>query len=109
MLAVPFDQAPAAEAKVAKKEARKESSKKHEVLACKNGTEKRHARVALELLGGKVSTIAYYSIWKPRTCSVHIMRGDAYSKWQDVGNATTITLSEDNGTVMVRNEAPGKY
>jgi hypothetical protein len=58
---------------------------------CKIGTEDEHARIALLAQGGEVQSVAYYSKWKPRTCSVHLQRGDAFSKWSDVGNATIIT------------------
>jgi len=58
---------------------------------CKIGTEDNHARIALMAQGGEVQSVAYYSKWKPRTCSVHLQRGDAYSKWKDTGDATTIT------------------
>lgn len=58
---------------------------------CKIGTEDQHARIALLAQGGEVQSVAYYSKWKPRTCSVHLQRGDAYSKWKDTGDATTIT------------------
>jgi hypothetical protein len=58
---------------------------------CKIGTEDQHARIALLAQGGEVQSVAYYSKWKPRTCSVHLQRGDAYSKWSDTGNATVIT------------------
>ncbi len=57
---------------------------------CKIGTEDEHARLALLAQGGEVQSIAYYSKWKPRTCSVHLQRGDAYSKWNDTGDATVI-------------------
>ncbi len=58
---------------------------------CKTGTEDQHARIALLAQGGEVQSVAYYSKWKPRTCSVHLQRGDAYSRWKDTGDATTIT------------------
>jgi hypothetical protein len=58
---------------------------------CKIGTEDNHARIALLAQGGEVQSVAYYSKWKPRTCSVHLQRGDAYSNWKDTGDATTIT------------------
>lgn len=58
---------------------------------CKIGTEDEHARIALLAQGGEVQSVAYYSKWKPRTCSVHLQRGDAFSKWSDTGNATIIT------------------
>ena len=57
---------------------------------CKIGTEDNHARIAVLAQGGEVQSVAYYSKWKPRTCSVHLQRGDAYSKWKDTGDATTI-------------------
>lgn len=90
----------AATAIAAGKKARKKAPpKKIERLACKLGTEDRHARIAVELKGGTVDNFAYYSKWKPRTCSVHIARGDAYSKWQDYGNHTTVTT--ENGTFLI--------
>ena len=58
---------------------------------CKIGTEDEHARIALLAQGGEVQSVAYYSKWKPRTCSVHLQRGDAYSRWKDTGDATTVT------------------
>jgi hypothetical protein len=32
---------------------------------------------------------------------VHVVRGDAYSKWQDYGNHTTVTT--ENGTFLIEN------
>jgi hypothetical protein len=61
-----------------------------EKLDCKVGTEDQHARIAVLAQGGEVQSVAYYSKWKPRTCSVHLQRGDAYSRWKDTGHATTI-------------------
>ena len=72
-----------------------------EQLSCKLGTEDRHARIAVELIGGRVKSIAYYSKWKPRTCSVHIVRDDAWSRWQDKGSVTTVTLNEDKGAFLI--------
>lgn len=86
----------AAEKKQPKKQA---ASKKVERLACMLGTEDRHARIAVELKGGSVDNFAYYSKWKPRTCSVHIARGDPYSKWQDYGAHTTVVT--ENGTFLI--------
>jgi hypothetical protein len=60
---------------------------------CKIGTEDQHARMALLAQGGEVQSVAYYGKWKPRTCSVHLQRGDAYSKWNDNGDATVINTS----------------
>lgn len=72
-----------------------------EKLSCKLGTEDRHARIAVELIGGRVNSIAYYSKWKPRTCSVHIVRDDAYSQWKDTAGVTVVTLNEDKGAFLI--------
>jgi len=72
-----------------------------EKLACKLGTEDRHARIAVELIGGRVESIAYYSKWKPRTCSVHIVRDDAFSRWEDTGHVTVVTLHEEKGAFLI--------
>lgn len=72
-----------------------------EKLACQLGNEDRQARIAVELIGGRVESIAYYSKWKPRTCSVHIVRDDAYSKWEDTGHVTVVTLNEEKGSFLI--------
>ena len=72
-----------------------------EKLACQMGNEDRQARIAVELIGGRVESIAYYSKWKPRTCSVHIVRDDAYSKWEDTGHVTVVTLNEEKGSFLI--------
>ncbi len=77
---------------------------KLEKLTCKLGTEDRHARIAVELIGGRTKSIAYYSKWKPRTCSVHIVRDDAYSKWEDTGHVTIVTLKEEKGAFLIDHE-----
>jgi hypothetical protein len=48
---------------------------------CTSGTPTWHARIAFEAQGGQVLGFAYYSIWKPRTCSIHFMRDTVGSKW----------------------------
>ena len=70
--------------------------KKHvvrsETLTCRDGTENRHARIAVVLVAGKPDSFAYYSKWKPRTCSIYLQRNrDAYSKWVDKGTVTTVS------------------
>jgi len=90
------------------KKGRAKPPPKKEVLACRLGTEERHARIAIELVNGKVDTFAYYSIWKPRTCSVAVQRGDAFSKWEDFGSVTTVTMVDDKGAVAI-DHAPGRY
>ena len=58
---------------------------------CKVGSEDQHARIAVLAQGGQVQSVAYYSKWKPRTCSVNLQRGDAFSRWKDTGDATTVS------------------
>jgi len=48
---------------------------------CASGTPDWHARIAFEAQDGRVLGFAYYSKWKPRTCSIHFMRDTAGSTW----------------------------
>ena len=59
---------PAAKKPEAKPPASPRLRGKQETLACRLGTEDRHARIAVVTIGGKVDSFAYYSKWKPRTC-----------------------------------------
>ena len=78
---------------------------KTETLTCQDGTEDRHARIGVVLLGGKVDSFAYYSKWKPRTCSIYLKRrGDPHSKGLDKGRVTQISTAR--GQFLV--EHPGK-
>jgi hypothetical protein len=71
-----------------------------ETLTCRNGTEDRHARIGVVLIGGKVDSFAYYSKWKPRTCSIYLQRNrDAYSHWKDSGDVTNVTLERGSFTI----------
>lgn len=72
-----------------------------EKLTCMRGTEDEHARIAVEVRGGRVQSFAYYSKKKPRTCSVHIQRDDAYSTWSDEGRFTKVTT--ENGDFLIEN------
>lgn len=74
---------------------------KLEKLQCMRGTEDEQARIAVEVLGGRVQSFAYYSKKKPRTCSVHIQRDDAYSTWSDEGRFTKVTT--ENGDFLIEN------
>ena len=102
--------ATAAEKAVKKGEpkAAKKKRVKIEKLACRLGTEDEHARIAVQLADGKVDSFAYYSKWKPRTCSMDVKRDDAFSKWVDTGNATVVTLVEDKGAFLI-DHSPGRY
>ena len=84
-----------------KKVARHPKAVKVEKLACRLGTEDEHARIAVELRNGRVDRFAYYSKWKPRTCSMEVARGDAYSKWEDTGDVTVVTLIEQKGAFLI--------
>lgn len=86
----------------------KQVQPRYERLACRLGTEDEQARMAVELADGKVTRFAYYSKWKPRTCSMEIGRGDAYSRWQDDGKMTIVTLDEDKGAFLIENGG-GRY
>jgi len=81
---------------------------KIERLACRLGTEDEHARIAVQLANGKVDSFAYYSKWKPQTCSMDVKRGDAYSAWEDTGDQTVVTLVDDTGAFLI-DHSPGRY
>lgn len=78
----------------AEKKTHRKAARKVEHLSCMLGTEDRQARIAVEVVNGAVQNFAYYSKWKPRTCSVYIVRDDAYSKWVDNGRLTTVTTEK---------------
>jgi hypothetical protein len=83
------------------------AAQKTETLACRLGTEDRHARIAVVLVGGKTDSFAYYSKWKPRTCSIYLQRSrDMYSKWADNGNLTTVNL--ERGAFLIEHKK-GEY
>jgi hypothetical protein len=98
-----FAGAPAAE-----KSPAKAAPQKVERLACRLGTEDSHARIAVEVLNGRVNRFAYYSKWKPRTCSMEIERGDAYSRWADHGPITSVMLREEMGYLLI-DHGHGRY
>jgi hypothetical protein len=79
-----------------------------EVLTCRLGTEDRHARIAVVLVGGKTDSFAYYSKWKPRTCSIYLQRNRDNSKWSDKGNVTTVNLDRGHGGFLIEHRK-GEY
>jgi hypothetical protein len=87
----------------------KVQAKKIEKLACALGTHDSHARIAVELVNGRVNRFAYYSIWKPRTCSMEVERGDVYSRWEDTGSVTVVTLAEETGAFLIGHEAGTRF
>ena len=84
-----------------KKTAAKAPPGKLEKLTCMRGSEDEQARIAVEVVGGKVQSFAYYSKKKPRTCSVHVQRDDAYSRWSDEGRFSKVTT--ENGDFLIEN------
>jgi hypothetical protein len=85
-----------------------DARKNEEVLTCRLGTEDRHARIAVVLVGGKTDSFAYYSKWKPRTCSIYLQRNRDTSKWLDKGSVTTINLERGRGSFLIEHK-PGEY
>lgn len=74
---------------------------RREVLACFTGTEDRHARIGVEVVNSQVTYFAYYSKWKPRTCSIEAHRDGPYSKWVDNGSTSTVRLVDEKGTLRI--------
>lgn len=76
---------------------------KTETLTCIDGTEDRHARIGVVTIGGKVDSFAYYSKWKPRTCSIYLRRtADPQSRWLDKGSVTNVNL--ERGLFMIEHK-----
>jgi len=80
---------------------------KRERIDCMVGTEDRQARIAIEVLGGKVQNFAYYGKTKPRTCSMDVKRSNSYSKWEDKGPATIVTLVDGTGDFLIDHQSTG--
>jgi hypothetical protein len=80
---------------------------KTDILTCRSGTEDRHARIAVVLVGGRADSFAYYSKWKPRTCSIYLQRNrDGYSRWSDKGEVTSVNL--ERGLFLIEH-GKGEY
>lgn len=76
---------------------------RREQLTCFAGTNDRHARIGVELVDDQVTYFAYYSRWRPRTCSIEAGRGDAHSRWTDNGTYSRVTLA-DRGELRIVHE-----
>ena len=76
--------------------------KKIEKLACFTGVQDRHARIGVKLVNGKVDYFAYYSKWKPRTCSIAAERNGPYSTWEDHGATSEVTLVDGKGVFTIK-------
>ena len=71
---------------------------------CTSGTPQRHARIAFEAQGGQVLGFAYYSIWKPRTCSIHFTRDTLGIKWSASADGTN-HVETSQGRFVIRTSA----
>jgi hypothetical protein len=71
---------------------------------CTSGTPNWHARIAFEARGGQVLGFAYYSVWKPRTCSIHLMRDTSGSTWLAAPDGTD-HVDTPHGRFVIRRSA----
>lgn len=78
-----------------------------ERIDCKVGSEDLHARMALEARGGQVAGFAYYSKWRPRTCSLDMQRADPMTKWRLTEDGAT-RVQTPHGSFLIR-ALPGAY
>jgi len=72
-----------------------------ERIDCKIGVEDLHARMALEARGGQIASFAYYSKWRPRTCSLEIRRDDPETKWRWTADGA-IRVQTPHGMYLIR-------
>lgn len=72
-----------------------------EQIDCKVGTEDLHARMALEAHDGQVVSFAYYSKWRPRTCSLDMQHDDPAAKWRVTANGDT-RVQTRHGSFLIR-------
>ena len=75
-----------------------------ERIDCLTGTPDWHARIAFEAHGGEVLGFAYYSKWKPRTCSIDFMRNAAGSKWHTAADGA-VRVDTPQGRFHIRTRA----
>jgi hypothetical protein len=80
-----------------------------EKLACFTGIKDRHARIGVQLVDGKIDYFAYYSKWKPRTCSIEAERNGPYSRWEDSGATSKVTLVDDKGVFTIDRKGGGTF
>ncbi len=83
--------------------------KRIEKLTCFTGIKDRHARIGVQLVDGKVDYFAYYSKWKPRTCSIEAGRNGPYSRWEDSGATSKVTLVDDKGVFTIDRKGGGMF
>ena len=71
---------------------------------CLTGTPDWHARIAFEAQDGRVLGFAYYSKWRPRTCSIEFMRDTAGSKWHTAADGA-VRVDAPQGRFHIRTSA----
>ena len=62
---------------------------KVEQIDCLSGQEALHARIALEAVGGQITSFAYYSRWQFYTCSIHLEVRDPRVRWRKTVDGAT--------------------
>jgi hypothetical protein len=75
-----------------------------ERIDCKTGKEDLHARIAFEARGGQLTYFAYYSKWKPRTCSLDFARDASGTKWRLTPDGAT-RVHTPEGRFLIRTRA----
>jgi hypothetical protein len=75
-----------------------------ERIDCMIGKEDLHARIAFEARGGQVTYFAYYSKWKPRTCSLDFARNAPGTKWRLTPDGAT-RVHTPRGRFLIRTQA----
>jgi hypothetical protein len=75
-----------------------------ERIDCLTGTPDWHARIAFEAQDGQVLGFAYYSKWRPRTCSIDLMRNTAGSKWGTAADGA-VRVDTPHGRFLIRTRA----
>lgn len=74
---------------------------KVERIDCKVGSEDLQARMAMEARGGHIASFAYYSKWRPRTCSMDLRRDDPAIKWRLTDEGAT-RAQTPHGIFLIR-------
>jgi hypothetical protein len=75
-----------------------------ERIDCTSGDPDWHARIAFETQGGQVLGFAYYSRWKPRTCSLELKRNAAGTKWRMTRDGA-VRVHTPQGRFLIRTSA----
>ncbi len=74
---------------------------KVERIDCMVGNEDLQARMAMEARGGHIASFAYYSKWRPYTCSMDLRRDDPAVKWRLTDDGAT-RVQTPHGSFLIR-------